>query len=71
MDNNNKEVKPKREYVKGLSLEEKKERIREQKRRWFQKYCANEENRKIHNAYNNAKQKEYNALKKQQTLSTF
>lgn len=75
IDNNNTvskmEVKPKRKNLVGLTPEEKKERIREQKRRWFRDYRANEENRKIRNAYNAEKQREYYAVKKSQSILTF
>lgn len=68
-------VKTKRQYVTGLSPEEKKERLREQKRLWFQKYRSNEENKRIRNAYNAQKQREYyaqkNALKTQNAITTF
>ena len=75
IDNNtivsNKNVEAKRKNVTGLSPEERKERIKEQKRRWFRNYRANEENRKIRNAYNAEKQKGYYAEKKLQSILTF
>ena len=67
----NTEVKPKREYIRGLTPEEKRVRVLEQKRLWVQRHRANEENRRLMNAYNNEKQKHYYAIKKSHAISTF
>jgi hypothetical protein len=54
-----------------ITDEERRERLLEQKRRWFRDYRANEENRKQLYAYNVEKKKIYRAMKKASAVATF